>query len=118
MAQKEIYSFFRGYTLSNTASLSRDGLTHALESVKSLGNAQFSLLMTGGVKPSGFELTQGLVSLRLETPVPNKIALLSEARRAERPQIRPTDSFGEESVIVSEFLGLILCEGAEAVRCQ
>lgn len=46
--------------LSNTASLSRDGLTHALESVKSLGNAQFSLLMTGGVKPSGFGLTQGL----------------------------------------------------------
>lgn len=96
--------------LSNTASLSRDGLTHALESVKSLGNAQFSLLMTGRVKPSGFGLTQGLASLRLGLPVPNKIALLSEARRAERPQVRTTDSFGEENVIVSDFLGLILCK--------
>lgn len=46
--------------LFNTATLSREGLTHAMESVKSLGNAQFSLLMTGGVKPSGFGLTQGL----------------------------------------------------------
>ncbi len=53
---------------------------------------------------------KGSLSLRLRLPVPNKIASLSEARHTERPQARPTDSFGEESVIVSEFLGLILCK--------